>query len=109
MAGEWSKLSSEDLADFYEQVLDNYELFGSFAADEVTQEHLLTDRAELERRGYLTPGIVEADKIVLAEGLHESYDYSAYGPEWPFHLHEIRAGTFDSSGLPKHLREAVTA
>lgn len=107
MVGRWSKLSSEDLADFYEQVPDNYELFGSFAADEVTQEHLLTDRAELERRGYLTLEIIEADKIVVAEGLHESYDYSTYGPEWPFHLREIRAGTFDLSRLPEHLREAT--
>ena len=109
MVERWSKLSSEDLADFYEQVLDNYELFGSFAADEVTQEHLLTDRAELERRGYLTPEIIEADKIVLAQGLSENYDYRSYGPEWPFHLQEIRAGTFDPQRLPEHLRETVAA
>ena len=109
MAGRWSKSSSEDLADFYGLVLDYYADYGVFALDPVTQEDLLTHRAELERRGYLTPEIIEADKVVLAQGLPESYDYRTYGPEWPFHLQEIRAGTFDLQRLPEHLRETVAA
>ena len=107
MASRWLRSNSDRLADYYAQVRDNHELFGAFAADDATQEDLLITRAELERRGYLTPEIIEADKIIVSEGLHESYDYSSYGPEWPFHLHEIRAGTFDPARLPEHLRETV--
>ena len=108
MASEPLKSSSERLADFYDLVRDNHALFGLFAGDDATQEDLLITRAELERRGYLTAEMVEADRIVLAEGLHGSYDYSSYGPEWPFHLHEIRAGRFDPQRLPGHLRGVVT-
>jgi hypothetical protein len=109
MAGKWSKSSSKDLADFYSLVLDYRAEYGVWAPDPATQEDLLIARAELERRGHLTPKIIEADKIIVAEGLHESYDYSAYGPKWPFHIHEIRAGTFDTQRLPKHLRKVVPA
>ena len=109
MVSRWLNSSSERLADFYDLVRDNHALFGLFARDDATREDLLITRAELERRGYLTPEMVEADRIVVAEGVHESYDYSAYGPEWPFHLHEIRAGQFDPQRLPGHLRGVVTA
>lgn len=106
--------SSERLADFYDLVRDNHALFEPFAGDAGAQKDLLITRAELERRGYLTPEMVEADRIVLAEGLHESYDYSTCGPEWPLclfaytYLHEIRAGRFDPQRLPGHLRGVVS-
>ena len=115
MVSRWLNSSSERLADFYDLVRDNHALLGTFAVDDRAQEDLLITRAELERRGYLTPEMVEADRIVVAEGLHESYDYSAYGPEWPLclftytYLHKIRAGRFDPQRLPGHLCGVVSA
>ncbi len=108
----WKSLSAASVATFYaEEVLENHELFGSFAADAYNMEDLLHKRALLERVGFEPDARMrQADKLILKEGIASDYSYIAkHGPEWPLHLPEIQAGKYPLDKLPEHLRDLAKA
>lgn len=106
MAGSWLNLSFEEQAELYvEDVTENVPTLGVPALSTSEVRWLLQSRAYLERAGYLTTEIAEADALLLQAPLHEHYRHlAAEGPEWPLHIVEIQAGGYPLSSVPEHLR-----